>query len=45
MWSVPVTFGGGNAMQYGAARAFIVGLKWPRDSHTGYHFRSIACGS
>src|SRR4029450_4653268 len=45
MCSVPVTFGGGSWMQYGGAPGFQLGLKSPRDSHIGYHFSSIACGS
>src|SRR4029450_10968217 len=45
MCSVRVTFGGGSWMQYGGAPGFQLGLKSPRDSHIGYHFSSIACGS
>ena len=45
MCSVPVTFGGGSWMQNAGAPGFIDGLNQPRDSHSGYHFASTACGS
>src|SRR5579862_9054815 len=44
MCSVPVTFGGGSWMQYGAP-PFHDGLNAPLDSHRGYHFASMAWGS
>src|SRR4030095_580393 len=43
MWSVPVTFGGGIMMQYGAPLP--VGSKYPADSHSRYSSCSIWWGS
>jgi len=45
MCSVPVTFGGGSWMQYGSRSGRSDGSKYPRDSHSGYHYASTACGS
>src|SRR5258705_9024959 len=45
MCNVPVTLGGGIWMQNGGAPGANEGSKYPRDSHTGYHFASMAWGS
>src|SRR5258705_13807996 len=45
MCNVPVTLGGGIWMQNGGAPGANEGLKYPRDSHSGYHFASMAWGS
>ncbi len=45
MCSVPVTFGGGSAMQYAGTSSRSEGLNSPFASQKGYHLASIARGS